>query len=195
VLVLRAHPADIRSVAERAPAPSRRSRPAQRRWLRVLGSAVVVAVVYLGILPLFWPGPDVRVTVPSAVSAGEDLPLRVSVRSWHGNVRVLSARLYVDPHRSTAALSSSTSVAALPRGEWSYAALDRRTYPRTDWRELRLPLVGATAGVSPGSGRVHGTIDVELEIAEPRRRGLHLLIGYPGQRETHRLPVEFVVGP
>lgn len=193
--MLRERTADIRSVAKRASAPSRRSRPAQRRWLRMLGGALLVAVVYLGILPLLWPGPDVRITVPAAVSAGEGLPVRVAVRSWHGNVRVLSVRLYVDPSRSTAALSSSTSVAALPRGGWSYAALDRRTYPRTDRRELRLPLVGAATSAPPGSGIVRGTVDVELEAAEPRRRGMHLLIGYPARRETRRLPVEFFVGP
>lgn len=164
-----------------------------RVWLRVLVGGLLVIGVYVGVVPTLWPDPEVRITAPATASTREGLPVRVSVRAWHANVRVLSVRLYVDPSRSTATLSPSLTVVARPRGGWSFGGLDRRTYPRTLTLAVRLPLVTAP-GERPALGVVRGTVDVELEVARPQRRGLHLLVGFPARRETQRIPVEFVAG-
>ena len=181
-------------MAESAFVLSRRSSPPRRRWRRGLVGVLLVAAVYVGVLPVLWPDPDVRVSVPAEVSVTAGLSVRIDVGSWHDNVRVLSARLYVDPRRSTVLLSPSTAVASLPQGGWSYTGLGRLTYPRTSRVKLHLPLVGDPSGTLP-AGTARGTVDVDLEVAQPRRRGLHLLVGYPARRETRRLPVEFVVRP
>lgn len=70
--------------------------PPQRRTLRRAGAitAALGALIatYFFVLPIFWPAPKVLVAMPQqwALGSAVELPLRVTLESWHSNVSKLS---------------------------------------------------------------------------------------------------------
>ncbi len=63
---------------------------------------LVLAVVYFGVIPMFWPTPKVSIVYPPKLRIGDDLILTVKISAWHGLFAIKSVRFVPDVHGSTA---------------------------------------------------------------------------------------------
>ena len=66
------------------------------------GGALGIAVVYIIVVPFFWPLPDVSAVIPTEAGLQDVMKMNVAVHAWHPNVDITRVRFYVDYTNTTA---------------------------------------------------------------------------------------------
>lgn len=142
---------------------------------QLTGFVLTVFLVYWGFLPLFWPPPTLRVAMPAESALHADVPIVVTIDSWHPNFDIVSVRFYVDHTRTDAEGPEGLFYPQLlmegaPRERWRPRDVNRFTWPRHRRLELVLPLGELAAQGLAGPGTIRGKIDVTLAIPNVRDR-------------------------
>ena len=155
---------------------------------------LVLAVLYLIVLPGNWPEPSVEAAVPSAAILGEDVMIVVSVRAWHPNFRVRQISLSVRNVSSTALVYGKkpfVPVNLLEREKtdrWQVGFGRRATWPRSRSFRLSVPLKKLALDKQLQAGTLHGSIDVVVDHTRVTTSG------YPPLTTSYRVPYSLAVG-
>ena len=165
----------------------------QRANRKVVITLVCVAFLYFGVLPFFWPRPEVTTELPQEHPYDEDLSIKIRVFSWHKNVRIRQVRFYVD-YKQTTAHGPERPFHPMrlfhsgePPRRWPFFAVNRLTWPRSKELKLTLPLTRLAQEGGVRSGVVQGKLDVS--IATPViPSGLALWLGYMTIERTLHTP-------
>lgn len=139
----------------------------------------VIIVLYLLILPAFWPRPRLTIEMPSEEALREDLPISVSVNAWHSNFSVAQVRFLPDPANSTAFVKGKELYIlelqeGNPRSLWKGWQINRITWPRSRRYQFRVPVQKLSADGTLKTGELKGNIAVQVAYAAPhigRRSG------------------------
>jgi hypothetical protein len=130
--------------------------------------AVLAALgIYLVVLPLFWPAPEVAASIPDTVSLSEDLQIPIVVKAWHSNVRLGQVRFYVDHSASTAKgpkglFDPAVLLEAAPPPPMGFFARNILTRPWSKRFEVTVPLRDFAQQELLGQGLLVGKLDVTL---------------------------------
>jgi hypothetical protein len=129
---------------------------------------LLVAIVYFGMMPAFWPEPQATMQMPEAAVLGEDVALQVTVTAWHSNYRVTRVNFTPDPLRSTAIMEqvvfypiSLRDVA--PRSHWPAWNINRITWPRRKRYAFTVPLSQRWREGILQAGVLRGMLQITVE--------------------------------
>ena len=145
---------------------------------RIAFGVGIALVVYLALIPLFWPQPTVSAVIPDTVSLKQDPEMEITVRAWHSNVDVSQVRFYADFYASTAKGPNGLFDPALlletrPREFRGFLAASPITRPWSKRITVTLPIREFTEQGLVGPGILEGKLDVTVCYATKGRR--HML--------------------
>lgn len=165
--------------------------------------AIVAAIPFLaywGIAPLFWPLPDLSVTVPPETPIDAEVPIDIQLDALHPNFEIINVRFYVDHYNSDV---HGPNGPFYPQNlhriaepvNWGFWEVNRFTWPRTRKRTVSLPLreLAAEGVVKPGT--VRGKIDVTVAYPDVHSRMAQILGGFPTRSRMLSQPFEMEITP
>jgi hypothetical protein len=143
----------------------------------IIGGIAAAIFIYLFILPIAWPLPEVEAQIPNAVMLGQDIQIPITISAWHSNVDIYNVRFYTDYHASTAhgdeGLFNPSPVldreARRFKGVWGYSDL---TYPWSETIYVTVPLSQFAKQKQLGPGILKGKVDVNFNY-RPGHVGRH----------------------
>jgi hypothetical protein len=155
---------------------------------------LVLAVLYLVVLPGNWPEPSVETAVPSAGTLGEDLTIDVTARAWHPNFQVRQISFSVRNVSSTALVYGKKPFVPVNLVErektdrWQVGFGKRATWPRSRSFRLTVPLRKLALERQLRAGVLQGSIDVVVDHTRVTTSG------YPPLTSSYRIPYSLTIG-
>lgn len=144
-------------------------------YKRILKIGIVFIVIYLVILPIFWPSPTAIAKMPDEAPHNQNLQAKIRIDSWHRNYQIVQVRFYVDyykttAHGSTGALPTTLIYQGKSRNEWGFWNINRFTWPRKQIITADVPLDKLSEQGLVRPGTAVGKIDVTLEYVPSASR-------------------------
>ncbi|GAB4343233.1 MAG: hypothetical protein Kow0099_21530 [Candidatus Abyssubacteria bacterium] len=165
------------------------------RRVKVAGVGFLAGLLYLFVIPEFWPAPSIDVYVPERLSHAGNADFQVVVSAWHPNFALQSANILfdVEPARNSGVAFYHASLYASPETKvWPFWSVNRFTWPRRRMFELTLPMTELSEkGLL--RNELTGTLSLVIEHVKPSDSNRMPLGGYLTKkvlkRETFRCEV------
>jgi len=167
-----------------------------RALLIVLAAAAGIAVlVYYIAVPSSWPKPYITAEVQGTAKLGEDIPITVTLHSWHDNVNRRELRFITAGYESSAVREGSLVYPfILDRGKakeyWGVDEVSRKTRPRDLTFSYTVPLSEPYNEGKLVAGTLKGRVDQIVDYPDMRNRDVEK---YPAIREIISYPFEIVL--
>ena len=139
---------------------------------RLFVGCVLTLIVYLIVIPALWPQPRVDTELPAALSRDADLPVTVTVKTWHPNFSV-PVNIY-ENERVTS---------------WAVGFGNRLSWPRSRTYRLEVSYEEFTRQGSLRGGTLEGTIDVTRDYTK-----VTMTSGSPSLSVKRSIPYSLQVG-
>ncbi len=133
----------------------------------IVAGVLGVLFLYLFMLPIAWPEPEVEAEIPTSAVLGQDIQIPITISAWHSNVDIYMVRFYTDYHGSTAhgpdGLFNPTPILEREArrfvGVWGYNHL---TFPWSETIYVTVPLSRFAGEGLLGPGVLKGKVDVNV---------------------------------
>ena len=161
---------------------------------RVLGSLALVVLLYLWIVPWFWPAPRGEVSVSGNKTVGLDVS--VVVNSWHSNFEFGDVRWCLDVE-SPGGPTSTFCPGTVHDGPhpitrtWGYYEVNRVTWPRTRTLRLRVAPEELERGLAKYGDAKRGKIQAKVVYVWGLGGRLSLWLGHRSHKKTFLATFEF----
>ncbi len=132
-------------------------------------AALVLLIAYFLVLPSvgLWSEPDVTAHVPATWAHDEDMPIELTVSTWHSNYQIALVRFHPDYHDSdlqgdTGPMYPQPLLQEQRSRYWSAFSLNRFTFPRSAHHELEVPLSELAGKGNSAPGVLRGEIEIMI---------------------------------
>jgi len=166
--------------------------PIRALLIIIAAVAVILAAIYFIALPSSWPKPYITAEIQDSAKLGEDIPITITLHSWHENVNRRELRFIPAGYESSAVKQGSLAYPfILDRGKakeyWGVEEVSRKTRPRDLTFNYTVPLSEFFYQGKLVEGTLKGRVDQIVDYPDMRNREAEK---YPAVREIISCPFE-----